>query len=105
MSENNNYFKLINGRSIERLEHFDDTDPQSVTAAYIRVTRGRDVDSRDKHRVVVYQQAPYVPSHVPEVGTWFCPTCNQGADGCRCRYCPKCNKLRGSCICKKAEAK
>jgi hypothetical protein len=80
---NNNYFKLITDGRIERLEHFDDTRPHSVTAAYIRVTRGRYVAPGDMHRVVVWKQGPSIPDHVPEVGTWYCPKCNQGAEGHR----------------------
>lgn len=73
----NNYFKLITDGRIERIEHFDDTRSESVTAAYIRITRGRHVDPRDKHRVVVWSQAPAVPGHIPQVGDWYCPKCQK----------------------------
>lgn len=83
MNENNNYFKLITDGKIERIEHFDDRRPHSVTAAYIRVTRGRRLASGDKHQVSVWRQGANVPDHVPEVGTWYCPKCNQQAESHR----------------------
>lgn len=79
----NNYLKLLKDGKIERLAFFDETEVHSVTAAMIRIKAGREVDPRDRHRMVVHHQAPLVPDHLPEVGDWYCPICQLPPEGCK----------------------